>query len=154
MPSRHLERRRWAHCTFALFETSMLGSLYLCVIRNGNIGFASLRIVHRAGVGLCAPHVSTEFSLGYRYLCVVQYVGFRPTKFFEGGGVGFGSFEEWGLVVSWYGSVEDRESVDRQCAGLYPVSCGSMPCRCALRCVIWLYTLLFGPTPYQVDDWR
>jgi hypothetical protein len=56
--------------------------------------------------------------------------------------------------VSWRGCVEDRESVDRQCAGLYPVSCGAMPCRCALSCVVWLYALSFSPMPYLVDDWR
>jgi hypothetical protein len=39
--------------------------------------------------------------------------------------------------------------VNRQYAGLYPVSCGAMPCCRALRCVLWLYALSFSFTPYR-----
>ena len=40
--------------------TSMLVWLHLCSIQN--VGFAGLRIVRHAGVGLRAPHVGTRFS--------------------------------------------------------------------------------------------
>jgi len=35
-------------------------------------------------------------------------------------------------------------------SSLYPVSCGTMPCSCALRCVVWLYALSFSSTPCRV----
>jgi len=70
-PSCCSKRRCWARCTCFSFETSTsgsvhltstLGSLYLRVIRNGDVRFAGLHIVHYAGVGLRAPHIGARFS--------------------------------------------------------------------------------------------
>ena len=34
-----------------------------------------------------------------------------------------------------------------------PVLCGTMPCRCAICCVVWLYALSFSSTPHCLALW-
>ena len=127
----------------------MLGSLYPCLVQNVDFGFGA------PYVDVFCPCCST-----WRRWVVDTFAPSDTSRLgspdvFEGGGASFGCLDEWRVVVSWRGCVEDRKSVDRQYAGLYPVSCGAMPCRCALRCVTWLYPLSFSSTPCRLARvWR
>ena len=85
-----LKHRCWAHYTYVSFKMSTsgpmhltltLGSPHLCAIWNRDIRFTGL---HHAGVGLCAPHIGTQFStpschstcgLGVSSAHVVQHGG-------------------------------------------------------------------------------
>ena len=174
-----------ARCPFMSFETSMLGSLYLCLVQNVDFGFDAPYV----DIGLAAPschlkqrrqvrwpsscrcwsscstrqrsvlHTLMSFDMQawgffcpccstWRHWAVDTFAlsdtsGLGYPDVFERGGAGFGSFGEWGVVVSWRGCVKDR--------GILWIinALGCTLCRVVLCLVAALYTVSYSCTPFR-----
>ena len=58
--------------------------------------------------GFFCPCCSTWRHWAVDTFALSDTLGLGYPDAFEGGGAGFGSFSEWGVVVSWHECVEDR----------------------------------------------